>query len=175
MVDKMKEFFGNKAYRPVKWLELETSQSGMQERGVKRIYACKSWHNRKKFSCIRAEDGSYFFLNGICESDNRFYGIGKELENVDLRKLPFHYRFPVLFNNPDSLLKIKLLKVDEIEPICLLPFLGEDKQLFRFINRTATKENVFYHHIFITSGAYRNQQEKDWVAGGNGNEVWDEV
>jgi hypothetical protein len=163
--EKLFEFFGHKLFRPLKWLELETSMSGIQERGVKKIFACQNWHNRKKYSCIRFEDGSYFLLNGICEEGNQFYGIGKELENVDLRKLPFHYRFPVLFDDPESSPKVKLLKVDELEPICLLPLLGEaDKQLLLSIHENATKQNVFYHHIFITSGSYRNQQEKDWTA-----------
>jgi hypothetical protein len=160
--------------RCVKWVLLPKFEGGLLERGPDKIFACSSWHSRKVFDCLRLENGEYFQLSALAHYQNKTLGCGKLLTNINLSTLPYNYRFPVLFNNPNATLTVKELDLGEVEVVCLLPQIRNDPQFLHAVHELADLKNVFHHHIFITHGAYRNQREEDWSAGQNGTELWEE-
>jgi hypothetical protein len=157
----------------VKWVQLDCNNDSGMQRGVEKIYASQ-WHNRPKFDLLRIDNGEYLLLKGLCLFDSKVFGIGVVPENLNLTKLPYHYRWPTLLVRSDAPLTVMELDIKSVHPVMALDDLRNDDTFWREA-KARPQDRIIFHNIFATHGEFRNPWElQDWSKGGNGDEWWNE-
>jgi hypothetical protein len=155
----------------IKWVSLETNSDSGTQRGVSKIYA-SHWHGRPKFDLLRLGDGEYLLLEGLFQHDQKVFGVGVVPENLDLRALPYHYRWPTLLFRQNSQLRVMELDVTTVHPVMAFDDFRRE-QSFWDAAKAGPGDRIMFHNIFATHGEFRNPRElEDWSKGGNGDEWW---
>ena len=157
----------------VKWIQLDSQDDKGTQRGVGKIYA-SLWHGRPRFDLLRIGDGEYLQLQALFLFDAKVYGVGVVPVNVDLRQLPYHYRWPTLLLQCDAPLTVIELDITTVHPVMAIDDVRND---VTFWDHAGAKngDRIVFHNIFVSHGEFRNPWElHDWSNGGNGDEWWRE-